>query len=57
VTGQDGVEPALRRILNGLCKLYPAWEQHPLPLGMVPQILDYPEETHRVDGGFHRRAT
>jgi choline dehydrogenase-like flavoprotein len=46
------IEPALRRILDGLRKLDPAWEQHPLPLGLAPQILDYPEEARRFDGGF-----
>jgi choline dehydrogenase-like flavoprotein len=46
------IEPTLRRILDGLHQLDPAWDQHPLPLGLAPQILDYPQEARRFDGGF-----
>ena len=46
------VEPALRRILDGLRRLDPAWEEHLLPLGLSPQIADYPGEARRFDGGF-----
>lgn len=46
------VEPALRRILDGLRQLDRAWQQHPLPLGLAPEIVNYPEEARRFDGGF-----
>ncbi len=46
------VEPALRRILDGLLKLDCAWEHHPLPLSLAPEIVNYPEEARRFDGGF-----
>jgi choline dehydrogenase-like flavoprotein len=46
------IEADLRRIVTGLRRQDPAWEQHPLPLGLAPQIVDHPEEMRRFDGGF-----
>ena len=46
------VEADLRRILAGLRRHDPAWEQHSLPLGLAPQIVDHPEEMRQFDGGF-----
>ena len=46
------VEPDLRRILDGVHQRDPAWEEHPLPLGLTPEILNHPEELRRFDGGF-----
>jgi choline dehydrogenase-like flavoprotein len=46
------IEPDLRRLLDGLRRCDAAWQEHPLPLGLAPQIADHHEEVRRFDGGF-----
>jgi choline dehydrogenase-like flavoprotein len=46
------VEPDLQQILDRLYQYDCAWQLHPLPLGLAPQIFDHVEEVRRFDGGF-----
>lgn len=46
------IEPDLERLLAQLVRRDPAWSQHPLPLGLAPDIAKYPDELNRFDGGF-----
>lgn len=44
------VEPDFRRIATGLCALDEGWRQQILPVGLSPDILEFPDEASRFDG-------
>lgn len=44
------VEPGLRRILNGIKRTDPGWEEHAQPLGLAPDIAVNRREAKRFDG-------
>lgn len=44
------VEPDLREIVARLGGNGAGWQTQPLPLGLAPEILDYPEEAGHYDG-------
>ena len=44
------MEPELARIAERLAGPWRGWDMRPLPLGLAPTILDYPEEAKHFDG-------
>lgn len=44
------VEPDTQRIAAALERVAHAWQVEPMPLGLAPEILEYPEEAVRFDG-------
>ena len=43
------IEPDFQRIVSGLRGQDPRWQKHPLPVGLSPDILSYPEEAKHFD--------
>jgi hypothetical protein len=44
--------PIFSEFLDQLHRYDHAWQLHPLPLGLAPQIFDHLEEVRRFDSGF-----
>jgi choline dehydrogenase-like flavoprotein len=43
------IEPDFQRIVAGLKKRDPMWRKQPLPMGLAPDILNYPQEAKHFD--------
>lgn len=43
------IEPDFQRIANGLRQRDPQWRKMPLPVGLAPDMLHYPEEAKHFD--------
>lgn len=44
------IEADLRRLLDGIETDDRGWEEHPLPLGLAPEVLEDPREARHFDG-------
>ena len=44
------IESNLQQIVAGLRRKDPLWHKQPLPLGLAPDILSYPDEARHFDG-------